>query len=87
MVKKGIKISYEQLGKLINKNKVRILKILEEENKLNLSQLERKLKISSKETRRHTKGLVDAGLVRRIRKTKIKSAPVLLSLRKKHKKK
>ncbi len=85
MVERKINLSYKELGKLIHKDKVNMLKLLGKKPKLNLSEIQRELRISFKETRRHIGGLVNAGLLKRIRKTHIRGSPVILSLKKRSK--
>jgi predicted ArsR family transcriptional regulator len=82
MVKRGcVSISDKGLSHLVSPHKVKIIQILRKDKKLNLSQLQAKLKISSKETRRHTKGLVNAGILKKKRQLKQPGKPVFLSLK------
>lgn len=83
MEKDIIKIKYKNLSKLMSPHKINILKILKQKKKLNLTQLQKELKLSSIETRRHTSKLIKAGLVKRDKKVKQRGSPVFLSLRKK----
>ncbi|MBA7491771.1 hypothetical protein ES702_02319 [subsurface metagenome] len=81
MAEKQIKLSYNNLSKLISPYKVNIIKILKKEKKLNLSQLQKALKISSRETRRHTSKLIKAGILKRAKKLRTRGSPVYISLK------
>ncbi len=81
MAGEEIRIKYKNLSKLVSPHKTKILRVLGKRKKLNLSELQRELKISSIETRRHTSKLIKAGLIKREKKIKTRGSPVFLSLK------
>ena len=88
MVKrKKYEFTDRQLVKLIGEKPVNILRILGKEKNLNLSQLQRKMRVSSIEARRHTDKLIKAGVVLKTKKIHERGSPLTLTLQKKSKKK
>lgn len=85
MVRK-IHLSEKSLGKLISPYKVKIIKVLQEKKKLNYAELQRELKISARETRRHANKLYRAGVLSKTKKPRERGSPVFLSLKKRKKK-
>ena len=81
MEKKNIRLTYKTLSKLIHPDQVRIIRILEEKNRLNISQIQKELKKSSIETYRHLNKLNKAGLITKEKKIHEQGSPVFISLK------
>jgi len=81
--KQGIILSYRSLSKLIHPDQVRIIKMLGNNKKLNITQIQNRLKNSSIETYRHLKKLEGADLIVRKKKVKTIGSPVMISLKNK----
>lgn len=75
----------QALYKLINPYKVDIMNIVFNEGEKTISELQRMLGISYKETYRHVSELAEIGVIKREKRIKEKHAPVYVSLRKKRK--
>jgi len=65
----------------INKNKNKIISMLGKKEKMTISEIQRELDISYKETYRHIKELVEAGILKRKHNSNEKCQPVYVSLK------
>ncbi len=81
-MKRGKPFSNYILEKIANKNKLKLLRILRDNKKLNQLDLQKKLGISYKETRRYINSLHRVGLVKKKIFKKKPGSPVFISLRK-----
>ena len=77
-----LSISQKKLMKLINPKKIKILKILEKDQKINQTEIQKKLKLSSRQTRRYIDSLNQQGIVKRKPVKKKRGSPVFVSLKK-----
>ena len=68
---------------ILNVNKVKILDILSKKKELTISQIQRELKISYKETYRHIQDLINSGFLIRKKKINEQYCPVYIKLKRK----
>ena len=79
-------IKFSMIKETMSKYKLSILELLSEKQPLTISEIQRKLNISYKETYRHIKELTTTKLILSEKQTKTKHAPVNITLTEKGKK-
>ncbi len=82
-MKRGVGADFsKKLEKLINPKKLKVMKIIGKEKKLNQTQLQKKLGFSYRQTKRYIDSLHHVGILKKKRVKKERGSPVFISLRK-----
>ena len=82
---KKVEFDFKQLVKLINPKKLRILKIIGKGENLNQMQIQEKMGLSYRQTRRYIDSLYSVGILNKKRFKAKKGKPIIFSLKKRKK--
>ncbi len=75
-------LNLKRLEKLINPKRIKIIKILQKEKKIHQSGLQKKLKLSFRQSKRYIDSLLKVGIIKKQQKKKMRGSPVFISLKK-----
>ena len=85
MKKRGrkVRLNSDMLEKLISPHRLNILRILKTTPQIHQSDLQKKLKVSYRQTQRYIKSLENAKIIKRRKVKKAVGSPVFISFKKK----